>query len=665
MPPNAPNIPNARDRYSNAHLFPKFRGVGPQDAEESVAGRPLFEIQTLHHFLNAATTGNFPGKKTELPLWPAEEMQYFSKKYSEWAPKPYSELPGPAAGPFGAMGGESPPPIFRVTLAMTSMGDMFSKLFQFAGQNLSPEEVARRLSSADKGPSFNITKSKIWFGVAPVSDALWKFRGLDDEANIEEALAILRSVVDVFDYWRQPEVQGKLRDVFNKVLLELDIFNDAIHALRAERGEAVPDWSISRLWEEYVLLHFRFMEQQARSWMFQHLKILHMMWLTRLHGAIGTLREVNETQASIKIDHWAMMAMEKILDIYRDVELMLRFRADGFAMASGIDPRLASIDSPSEERNRIYSQIEHQRMTYLNTRVNDVLNQHIAARHAQGAYPEFLEQFVVISDRTVVYKTLQPHIESPPASSTEPWVRDLSEDTIEMFGFVIYRLSYAETDEKWDAIRTKIENGLDTVWDGIVGSDKIKHKAVLQWVDGRDADNIPEGNLDAARQHFQASAKSPTFAKGLSTTVCLAVTPVSVSSYVQDEDQSDKGTGDFQGFLHAIEAGFDSARVPSSSAPSSTSRPAAPKGGLYKPGYDGTFKISDRLVWSELYALNVQMGQVLGFEDMWAVSARHPWALYMGPSTGVLRRNWREMKGMGGHMVKLAKETSEKERRGS
>ncbi|TVY17060.1 hypothetical protein LARI1_G004498 [Lachnellula arida] len=665
MPPDAPNIPNARERYSNAHLFPEFRGIGPQDAEEPVAGRPPFEIATLHDFLNAAKTGNFPRKKTELPLWPAEEMQYLSKKYSEWAPSPYSELPMPASGPFGAMGGESPPPIFRVTLAMTSMDDMFSKLFQFAGQNISPEEVRRRLSSADNGASFNIMKSKIWFGVAPVSDALWKSRGLDDETNIEEALAILRSVVDVFDYWRKPEVQGQLRDVFNKVFLELDIFKDAMNALRAERGEAVADWSISRLWQEYVHLHLLFMEQQVRSWMFQHLKVLHTIWLTRLHGAFNTLREVNGTQASIKIDHWAMMVMEKILDIYRDVEIIVKFRTDGFVMAFGIDPRLASIDGPSEERNRIYSQIEQQRMTYLNTSVNDVLRQHIAARHAQGAFPEFLEQFCVISDRTVVYKTLQPHIENPPASRTETWVRELSEDAIKMFGLVIYRLSYTETDEEWDAICTRLETALDSVWDGIVGSDNIKHKAVLQWVDGRDADNIPEGNLDAARQHFQGFAKSSTFTKGLSTTACLAATPLSVSSYAKD--QPDNGTGDFQGFLHAIDASFDPSRVSSSAAPAPnpTSRPPPPKGGMYKAGYDGTFKISDRLVWSELYALNVQMGSVVGFEDMWAVSAQHPWGVYMGPSTGVLRRNWREMKGMGGHMVKLAKEASEKEGRGS
>lgn len=129
----------------------------------SVDGLPPFEISTLHHFLAAARTGNFPGKKTELPLWPEMEMQYFSKKYSEWAPKPYCDLPQPAAGPFGPVGGQSPPPAIRVTLALSSFDYMFNQLFTFAGQNLSPEEVARRLASADRGTSFNITKSKVGF----------------------------------------------------------------------------------------------------------------------------------------------------------------------------------------------------------------------------------------------------------------------------------------------------------------------------------------------------------------------------------------------------------------------------------------------------------------------------------------------------------------------
>jgi len=50
---------------------------------------------------------------------------------------------------------------------------------------------------------------------------------------------------------------------------------------------------------------------------------------------------------------------------------------------------------------------------------------------------------------------------------------------------------------------------------------------------------------------------------------------------------------------------------------------------------------------------------------MWAVLAQHPWAVYTGPSIGVTRRNWREMRGMGGHTVKLVKEKSEREGQGS
>jgi hypothetical protein len=78
----------------------------------------------------------------------------------------------PAMGPFGSMGEESPPPVIRVTLAMTSFDDIFSKLFAFAGHNFSPEEVGRPLSLANKGTSFNIVKSKVSFQSASTTTLL-------------------------------------------------------------------------------------------------------------------------------------------------------------------------------------------------------------------------------------------------------------------------------------------------------------------------------------------------------------------------------------------------------------------------------------------------------------------------------------------------------------
>ena len=85
-----------------------------------------------------------------------------------------------------------------------------------------------------------------------MSEAQWKARGLDEEANIEEAIAVLRSVVDVFEYFRQPDTQGQLRNTHNKVYVEMDVFQDASNALRSTKGELVPGWKLSNLWQEYV-----------------------------------------------------------------------------------------------------------------------------------------------------------------------------------------------------------------------------------------------------------------------------------------------------------------------------------------------------------------------------------------------------------------------------
>lgn len=89
--------------------------------------------------------------------------------------------------------------------------------------------------------------------MAPVTDVDWRERSLDDRSNIEEAIAIIRQVVDVFDYLREPDVQGRLRDGYNRIWAEWDIFQDAANAMHDEKGEMRPEWSLSKLWQEYML----------------------------------------------------------------------------------------------------------------------------------------------------------------------------------------------------------------------------------------------------------------------------------------------------------------------------------------------------------------------------------------------------------------------------
>ena len=91
-----------------------------------------------------------------------------------------------------------------------------------------------------------------WHGLAPISDARWRAKGLDAEANIEEAIAVIREVVDLWAYINSPPIQGQLRNSFNKIYVELGIFQDACDAARAARGEARTTHNIALLWREYM-----------------------------------------------------------------------------------------------------------------------------------------------------------------------------------------------------------------------------------------------------------------------------------------------------------------------------------------------------------------------------------------------------------------------------
>lgn len=80
----------------------------------------------------------------------------------------------------------------------------------------------------------------------------WRERGLDERSNIEEAIGIIRLVVDVFEYLREPDVQGALREGYNRIWGEWDIFQDAVNAMQDEKGEKRLEWSLSKLWQEYM-----------------------------------------------------------------------------------------------------------------------------------------------------------------------------------------------------------------------------------------------------------------------------------------------------------------------------------------------------------------------------------------------------------------------------
>lgn len=214
-------------------------------------------------------------------------------------------------------------------------------------------------------------------------------------------------------------------------------------------------------------------------------------------------REINETQKTIKIDHYALMILNKLLAIYTDADIFIRTRTDGFAMAEGIDRRLAgaiSLDKTPEQLNKIYGGLEKKRVADLKKMIEVTVAAHTKTRRASPEkFPPFLEECSAMRDRELALIFLMKEIENPLPLGEESWVRHLVDEKVERFGFVVYRNTYSETDEEWAAFRSKLEEGLESGWDGVLGAESVKGNATLYWIDGRN-ENIPEGDVDGVRE---------------------------------------------------------------------------------------------------------------------------------------------------------------------
>ncbi|CZT11376.1 uncharacterized protein RAG0_15549 [Rhynchosporium agropyri] len=610
---------------------PQLRGTEAQDAEETIPAGPAYEIPTLNIFLAAATSGIMPdGNKTDLPLFPMEEMVILSKKYEDWAPDPFNKLPGPP-GILGPSSPVSPAPLIRWMHILGGLDDILAMGF---GSRTPPLSVER---------SFKAMKTRVWLGLVPITDARWKAKDLDATENIEEALAIIQQVVDVFKHLAKPAIQGDLRNINNKLWAEIDVFQDACNAVRTTKGEPIPDWNLTKMWEAFHKHHYNSIEQQARSWTFTHLKTLHNIWKHKFIATFQSGRELNDKQATVKIDYFDMMIMRKIQDLQFEADLCVRSRTDGFLTASReMHPLLGKINAPKEELDRGYESIEGSRMKAMRGAFEKKVQERTKHRRSVAPVPAFLEAPSVNTDREFTHKEIQSEIETPLAMQVERWVAMQMAENVDRFGLVIYRLAYGPNEEEWKYSVRKLEAGIETGLEGLVGIEDVKLKMTLHWIDGRD-ENIPEGDIDAARSHFKSTSTIPS---GLATTALLAITPdtlKSLFSKVSSESLQDhKNEGDFRGFLYVIDADFD---------------PSKDEDVNGKNGYKGSFKIIDQLVWTDLFA-NFVTSHAQNLKEYWALAMGHPWGVYVGPTTAVRRRLWREMNGGLGMLLEASKNVS-------
>lgn len=212
---------------------------------------------------------------------------------------------------------------------------------------------------------------------------------------------------------------------------------------------------------------------------------------------------INDTQTTVRVDHHAMLILNTLLDLYLDADISIRARTDGFNFAHGVDRRLVGGDTSEKSRKRlngVYAGIEAKRVADMRSVVQAAVNEHKRTYEAMRKVPGFMKAPMAVTHREFGYKQVQQQFEAPLPLKAEGWVRELGMDGVETFGFVAYRVSYEESDDKWAEFLTKVEQGVELGWDGVVGAESTKRKAMLHWVDGQ-AVGIAEGDLEGVQRY--------------------------------------------------------------------------------------------------------------------------------------------------------------------
>jgi hypothetical protein len=89
--------------------------------------------------------------------------------------------------------------------------------------------------------------------------------------------------------------------------------------------------------------------------------------------------------------------------------------------------------------------------------------------------------------------------------AAEEWILQLKrqmdqpEYGFDKWGFVMYRITYKQSDEEWEDFMQKLKADIDDWEDGIKGGDLIRASAQLKWINGREV-GIVEGDYEAAKR---------------------------------------------------------------------------------------------------------------------------------------------------------------------
>jgi hypothetical protein len=410
------------------------------------------------------------GQKTNLPLLSEEDLSLMMTPYADWAPAPYNKLPNSAT-----------------TQVMIRIGS---------------NEDSDRLVVVEK--KIQAMKSRLWEGIIPMTRNQWRKRKLDAPENFGMACQYLSNVIDAFNYLMQEPVSSNLKGTYNLIYKELKDFEDAFDALKVTQGKN-ENIKMAGLWREFIGAHFKVMTSRAHGWVIDHVK--------ELREPIVEAIKAHEPEDFDQYDaeQWVLTnKLHDLTELAARADFSILMPMDGY---TGFSRLLAATEgqSPDLEKRRKYYGEQLKQKSRKKSFQSTIQKQMAQSsdgtpkRNSRGL-GDPLDIIETYAEQSEAQDELRAEIRGPFTLEKSPaqWIVDLRSQVLERednpvkeWGFVIYRLTYSQTENDWNMFKQKFEADAAEWGDGLEGVDLIKELATLKWVDGRDH-GIAEGDVFAA-----------------------------------------------------------------------------------------------------------------------------------------------------------------------
>lgn len=341
-------------------------------------------------------------------------------------------------------------------------------------------------------------RARLWEGMVPMSGARWREKKLDDPKNWQFTFEFLLDTIYTFMWLGDPDIQAGIQGSFNFVAKELETFQDAVNARRAQNGLATRI-NMTALWLEFIQDLFETMVTRTHSWFVDRVDEIITKGKAEYDAAVDANGAANSADAAKKfLESWS--DLNRLLKMADYTIMMPMDGFTGFSASNSNSKVVGSMFPPPfrlDQQDELSAQMAWPVCTRLLPTIQSVYTN-------PGSINAILKETKENNDRLRIQMRGEPkklgreHWISIIKSRTD-WSLSHGGPQDQRWGFVAYMLTRKPTKEQWETFFARVNVDFQRSGEWVEGFDEVKQNAALQWIDAK-AIGIPDNDIEAAKR---------------------------------------------------------------------------------------------------------------------------------------------------------------------